>query len=868
MATDKDPLIKDEKEEKPDYIPRLSLQSYRSPTLPKWYKNENNQNANPYSSMGGTGNCVWYAFGRFSEVRDGWADHGVFNGDAGNWWYSNKSAKRYSYGQTPQLGAVACWGKTNGAKDWGHVAIVEEVISPTKFKTSESGYQSYWFRSFTRNTTDRITGGGGTYKFLGFIYNPGSGDYQLGLFEDEYGDEELYGINSITDIPYGEEIATEMSKHLGESGSTGNDGNWGVTLLYSVFDSIGIADTCFNMRAYGSKKHWSYQDAYDWLMRNGTFIYDYTEEKVKMVDTTPGNKDKAWIEDEREYNWDKVGTDKYEVNTMDDFQLSDIGDIVFLSHGNNDYTSFDGIGVICEETRNSTITFIGEYLGKVVKQSRHRSTVHTIIRPPYGVIFGGIRTPEQADILSTSDNYESVFSDYDNIINDIYAKKDSEVRSIAETVKTSGGPDSIIPDSEQYVGIISSGNIGNKDRLPETVFEGDFESKTTLPTPITPIEAPFISVNIAGVEIGTYRGRSAPPNYISGLVVRRTNSSLNEYTLNLIHQVSPGDNPNYIDELLGVNGYNEIIITYGDAEGGITYMSVKALITDVHTSFDFINCNINYVISATSSAALSATYRTNFSGVYNKPSTVIREIISSDPSIKSTFPLMSNLTFVDSNNLIPNTDAAVSIPAYDNITPLNYIREITSYMTNNLRKSKTELSNSVYVFYIDDNINGSYFKINEINTANNISNMVIAYEVDVGYPDTSQVFDFKVDTDYAWAMSYNYNDGIRNYEYDLDDVGNIVSTSKTTLTSNWWTKMTEMPITAQLTVRGLISPMMLMTYVKVNCSYYGSQRISSGVYVVIGQTDTLDKNGFRSTLNLLRVAGANQYLNIDGRVET
>ena len=51
------------------------------------------------------------------------------------------------------------------------------------------------------------------------------------------------------------------------------------------------------------------------------------------------------------------------------------------------------------------------------------------------------------------------------------------------------------------------------------------------------------------MSIGTYKNNSAP-NYINGLSVKKTNGSLNEYTINLIHQIYPGDNPNYIDNLM------------------------------------------------------------------------------------------------------------------------------------------------------------------------------------------------------------------------------------------------------------------------------------------------------------------------------
>lgn len=39
--------------------------------------------------------------------------------------------------QEPTLGGIMVW--TGGSSDCGHVAIVEQIISPTEIKTSESG---------------------------------------------------------------------------------------------------------------------------------------------------------------------------------------------------------------------------------------------------------------------------------------------------------------------------------------------------------------------------------------------------------------------------------------------------------------------------------------------------------------------------------------------------------------------------------------------------------------------------------------------------------------------------------------------------------------------------------------------------------
>ena len=65
--------------------------------------------------------------------------------------------------------------------------------------------------------------------------------------------------------------------------------------------------------------------------------------------------------------------------------------------------------------------------------------------------------------------------------------------------------------------------------------------------------------------------------------------------------------------------------------------------------------------------------------------------------------------------------------------------------------------------------------------------------------------------------------------------------------------MTQFPITGVLTIKGLVRPTLIMDYVKLNVYFYGQKHISSGVYVITKQEDTITGNGYRTKLNLLRV---------------
>ena len=67
--------------------------------------------------------------------------------------------------------------------------------------------------------------------------------------------------------------------------------------------------------------------------------------------------------------------------------------------------------------------------------------------------------------------------------------------------------------------------------------------------------------------------------------------------------------------------------------------------------------------------------------------------------------------------------------------------------------------------------------------------------------------------------------------------------------------MTQYPITAQLTIKGLLRPSILMSYVKINTYFFGHKHISSGLYIITKQEDSISDQGYRTTLNLTRVGG-------------
>ena len=127
----------------------------------------------------GMPNCTAYAWGRWYELLG--TKPKLYTGNAKTWYPKGESYDGYKRGQTPKLGAVACWS-SSGA---GHVAIVEKIYSDGTILTSNSAWKS------TNFYTKEIKKGYnfGSYKFQGFIYLPME-------FEEETTTQETYKVGT------------------------------------------------------------------------------------------------------------------------------------------------------------------------------------------------------------------------------------------------------------------------------------------------------------------------------------------------------------------------------------------------------------------------------------------------------------------------------------------------------------------------------------------------------------------------------------------------------------------------------------------------------------------------------------------------
>lgn len=120
-------------------------------------------------------NCTTYVMGRSGEisgssVKQGYCDDPMLSRSGwGNAKDFYKDA-RWSVGSVPKVGAVCCWG--SDSDQYGHVAIVEEVIDNENVIVSQSNFGGTFFETKTYTcVVGKVTNGVG-YVFNGYLYNP------------------------------------------------------------------------------------------------------------------------------------------------------------------------------------------------------------------------------------------------------------------------------------------------------------------------------------------------------------------------------------------------------------------------------------------------------------------------------------------------------------------------------------------------------------------------------------------------------------------------------------------------------------------------------------------------------------------------
>lgn len=403
----------------------------------------------------------------------------------------------------------------------------------------------------------------------------------------------------------------------------------------------------------------------------------------------------------------------------------------------------------------------------------------------------------------------------------------------------------------------------------------------------TLVESPFIIVTIGKYTLGSYTGNKTTtslgmlaqvnfPNFVNSLNITKVNGTVNTYTIGIVYQIAPGDDPNLIDKIFSsVSATRKLSLSYGDWRNPASiYKEETALITNVTSSLDMSASKITYTVQCVSDAMSLASAVYDFPAREAKPSDIIKEMLKDvGYGLLTVFKGMVDFQRVITNGLIASNDKKVKIEARQNMNIIEYLNFLVGAMTSVDSESKDTIiqSGNYYLAIHDDITNvlgGTYFEVKEVKADTKVSNYDV-YEVDVGYPGDNFVTQFNLTNNQQYTILYDYAGKIEQtkYIYSIDNNGQLttqyapsIARSKslqkvTEQNKNWWTKVTQFPIQATLTIKGLTRPSILMSQVRINTVMYGQKHISSGLYIITKQQDKLDSNGYTTTLTLLRIGG-------------
>lgn len=410
----------------------------------------------------------------------------------------------------------------------------------------------------------------------------------------------------------------------------------------------------------------------------------------------------------------------------------------------------------------------------------------------------------------------------------------------------------------------------------------------------TRVESPYIQVDIGDYTFGVYNKSSKTkvdknglkyteisttfPNFMRSLEVTKINGAVNSYTIQMIYGITAGDDPNLLEKVFSsVQKSRRLTISYGDyCTPTFIYKKESTVIKKIISSVDMKSSSISYTIECVSDALNLTAGVHNFPARYAKPSDVIKELIyNSSYGILEVFYGMRNKSLVLSKGLIAGDDREVQIQAKTSINIFDYLNYLVTCMSS-VTDSPNSVIKSLYAFTVYDDITdafgGPYFKVAKVDRDIKPNNSIDMYEIDIGYPSQNIVTDFSIEDNQTYSILYDYSQKIEqaDYIYRIDNDGKVNTVYSPTLTNskeylkttesdkNWWTKMTQMTLRVNVTIKGLLRPAILMNYVKLNVYFYGRKHISSGIYIITKQRDVVDSSGYRTTLSLTRVSGVDE----------
>ena len=319
-----------------------------------------------------------------------------------------------------------------------------------------------------------------------------------------------------------------------------------------------------------------------------------------------------------------------------------------------------------------------------------------------------------------------------------------------------------------------------------------------------------------------------------------------------------------------------MIISYGDCNSPhYMYRDEEALITQVSQQVNVKASSITYTIQAVSQAKLTTQSTYFFPAFDGKPSTKIREILYDKNSLYGLLDVFYGMRSESSQvGLIDTGDATVHCDA-KTMSPFDYLNYLVSCMHKE-GEDGNDITNRTKFFIacFDDTTGehgGPYFKVQQVMTASQATSTIDTYEIDIGFPDVDLVTNFSINTNDAYSLLYQFQSDLQGgeYTYRVNDYGQMEQQyspnylrdssmyKSTEAKKTWWAQMTQYPIQAEVTIKGLLRPTLLMGYVRLNVYFYGRKHNSSGLYIITKQIDRVDESGYRSTLSLTRIGRDN-----------
>lgn len=781
------------------------------------------------------GNCTWWAWGRFKEVYKlatgkslGWTAGG------GNacMFYTIMGKAGYKTGKTPKPGAIICWGYNRQPHGQpGHVAFVEYVYPNGDIEISQSGWSSGPLanRKLTKSSGYAFSGSSYTN---GFIYNKveftnpdgtistasggGTADHPQSWYENKYGNEArvYFWMRSLG------------YSHKGTCAIMGN-----------IAQESNFNTSVTSRDGYGSKG-----------------MCQWTGGRLTNLKNFAKSNNMEWTS----------------VECQCKFLHKELG-----SYKKLQAALISGSDTLYNLTYDFCFTF--ERPAKEYANMTNRSNKANTYLDRYKNAYAGgapgeegfygeegegysVNMQKRSEQLYSSNNYGWLYKQEKEETEEQKQNREANERfkNAISNIKLKNFTDANIED-------IRGQSMKGHEHVKKIRT-----AREALSISHAMVESPFVEVDFAGTMIGTYKNSVDDfPDHISRLEVEKVNGEINKYTFELTHQIRAGEDPNLIDKIIAKVRYTFIRIRYGDFNSNVIYGDERAIITNVSMNRNYAASKISYTILATSAGEFITSHKLNFPARTEKPSTIINELFYKNSQTSNllldAFPGMKNASLVSSNNLIPTNDAKLNIDAKTNINTIEYVNYLVGCMSSVTNGVNDIIrGSSYYVSYENDFMNqlgGAFMKITEvvkgISGANNI------FEVTVGFPDNNYVMGFNVDNDIAWSILYENMATPDEYVYTINNKGqkvkqyspNIMSSTSpmNEIQKNWWTQMINYPISATLTLKGLMKPTMLMSFIRVNVVFYGQHHITSGTYAITGQKDVLSGEGFRTILALTRV---------------